>query len=1040
MKTDLPMDEARRLDRLQRLQVLDTDAEPVLDGFTRLAASLTGRPIALLSLLDERRQWFKSAVGLPQGSELPRNQSICDTVILDDALFEVEDARLDPRFAQLPHVAGPPHLASYAGVPLRMPEGERVGTLCVMGPEPGLLSPLQREQLCEIASAAVHTLLLREKERDLRRERRLAANELLDDFAPVGLCWGDGCGAVEEANTEWHQLLGAPSFEAAAGQGWTGYIDPRDLAALHEDWLRAVAGRLPHEGLFRTRVPEGAPVRWVRFRGMFNERPDGRTGFVCALSDATESVQLQEQLERKNALLEAIIEHLPAGVTVFDSALRHVASNSAAREMLQLPASLFDGRSDFRDLARVLAERGDYGPGDPGELVEDRVRQVMAVPHQRERLLADGRRLEVRARGMADGSVVTTYTDVTRQREALARLRDSEQRLSRALEASMLGLWELDIPHHRVYYSGSWNALLGRPPHDVHGEPLNLLRFTPPEQLPALQAARRALLKGEIPRLSVEHEMLTTPGRTIWLLTEASVTERGPDGRALKVVGTCRDITERRQARAALEQALHAAGEANRAKSEFLATMSHEIRTPINGVIGLTQLLSSAHLPERERGYVGMIDNCAKSLLSLVENVLDFSQIEARRVTLAEAPTDLRALVREICDVFSVRAAEKDIGFEVHVDHAVPASVLVDPDRLRQVLINLLGNACKFTSDGHFALHVGLGGHAPGRLCFTVSDTGIGISAEDQARLFTRFTQADGSSRRRFQGSGLGLAISRDLARLMGGEVHLASRAGEGSTFTLDLPLRLAVPAAPAAAPTSEHAGSDAPLLLVEDNEVNRLVAQGLLAGLGFTHVETASHGREAVLACERTAFVLVLMDCQMPEMDGFEATAALRAAGHRMPIVALTAHAIAGDRERCLEAGMDDYLAKPIEPRLLGEKLRKWLGGREPGAAPDYDPATPGDRFVGNLPLFARARALFLDGAPGDLQAIARSAQAGDAEAARRIAHRLKGSAGTVGAMQLAQLCGCIGGDGTLPSPAAWLARAEASLARYTVASVTPG
>ena len=244
---------------------------------------------------------------------------------------------------------------------------------------------------------------------------------------------------------------------------------------------------------------------------------------------------------------------------------------------------------------------------------------------------------------------------------------------------------------------------------------------------------------------------------------------------------------------------------------------------------------------------------------------------------------------------------------------------------------------------------------------------------------------------------------------------------------------------------TSEEAGCDAPLLLVEDNEVNRLVAQGLLASLGFTHVETACDGREAVAACGRKAFALLLMDCQMPEMDGFEATAALRAGGHRMPIVALTAHAMTGDRERCLQAGMDDYLTKPIEPRLLGEKVQQWLavgstGHAHEAASPDYDPATPRDRFLDNQPLFALARTIFLGRAQGDLRAIADAAQSGDAEAVRRMAHRLKGSAGTVGAVQVARLCDGPDVDGTLPSPAEWLERALATLALYTAASAPEG
>jgi signal transduction histidine kinase/DNA-binding response OmpR family regulator len=1007
-------DESRRLGQLAALRVLDTGAEPVLDGFPRLAARISGMPLAALSLVDGDRQWLKAAWGMAPGQAMPRDVSFCAHAVRGSGVFEVEDARRDPRFAGNPLVAGSPGLVHYAGAPLRLPGGEQVGTLCVIDHRPGRLSPAQRELLQDLADEAVQVLLLRQQEQHLRHERQLLGHDLLARMAPVGLCWRTLEGAVIEANDQWWQLLGAPSFAAAAGSGWQRHVHPDDLPGLLALWGRAVLAGRPVEGSFRT--APGGPQRWLRFRAEPVMLHDGAPGYVGCLTDATVQERLQHELQAKNGLLEAVIEHLPAGLTVFDDQLRHVVSNSTVREMLQLPDTLLAQPGlGFQALAAHIARRGDYGPGETEHLVAERVRIMRSGrTHRDERRLPDGRVVEIHGRHMPDGRIVTTYTDVTEARAATAQLKASQQRLTLALDASQLGLWEYEPATGALQLWGRWAGLLGLPGNAVLRDAADVQRLLPPEDAQRLRAATRDLFKGKVPRLAIEHRMHTLQGRTVWLYTQGQVSQRGPDGRVLRMVGTCQNITERREADQRLQDALAAAGEASRAKGEFLATMSHEIRTPINGVIGLTQLLSQAALPAREAGYVGMIDSCAKSLLGLVDNILDFSKIEANRVSITDAPTDLRALVREVADVFTVRAAEKDIGFAAEVAQAVPGHVLADADRLRQILLNLLANACKFTARGGFRLAVGV---EDGQLAFAVADTGIGIAPADQARLFTRFTQADSSAARRYQGTGLGLAISRELARLMGGDIALDSLPGRGSTFTLRLPLRaVLLPAAPPA-PPSTPAAAPARLLLVEDNEVNRLVAQGLLAGLGYHDVDLAEDGLQALEACARARYDLVLMDCQMPGMDGFQATAALRARGLRVPIVALTAHAMAGDRDRCLQAGMDDYLTKPVEPRLLGEKLARWLAVPQPAAATPqaaeaapaaaadaaWDPSALAERFLGNTALFAKARAIFL---ARSTETLAQLQAAPDAAAVGRLAHKLKGSAATVGAPALAALC----------------------------------
>ncbi|HZY15293.1 MAG TPA: ATP-binding protein, partial [Ramlibacter sp.] len=599
-------------------------------------------------------------------------------------------------------------------------------------------------------------------------------------------------------------------------------------------------------------------------------------------------------------------------------------------------------------------------------------------------------------------------------------LQTSRARLARALEASGLGLWEYDLRSDAVHLSQGWARLLGFPMQDRQVRAQDMLPLFPPHELRRLQAMHYRLLKGEIPQFSAEHEMTSASGQAIWVQTEAQVIERDADGRARKVVGTCRDISARHQAEQRMQEALRAADQASHAKSEFLATMSHEIRTPLNGVIGLTQLLAASDLPAREAESVAMIDSCAKSLLSVVDNILDFSKIEAGRLTLEQVPTDLAQLVRELSDVFRLRAAEKGLRFDLRQDAQVPRWIAADPGRLRQILLNLLGNALKFTAQGGFSLDVSLQQGSDGQeLCFAVFDTGIGISEVDQARLFTRFTQADASPSRAHSGTGLGLAISRQLAQMMGGDVTLASRKEHGSTFTLRVPLHLAPAPVAAKALAAGPVRRDARILLAEDNEVNQLVAQRLLASLGYERVTAVFTGREAVHACSAQDFDLVLMDCQMPVMDGWEATRELRRLGVRAPVLAFTASATSADRERCLAAGMNDYLAKPVELAVLAGKVQRWLaqepatdgslaGAVDAAPAPTlqvFNPTVLSKLFLGDMNLFAETRELFMAQTRPSLARLCANPQSEVAEV-RKAMHSIRGAASMLGAERLAEAC----------------------------------
>jgi PAS domain S-box-containing protein len=420
------------------------------------------------------------------------------------------------------------------------------------------------------------------------------------------------------------------------------------------------------------------------------------------------------------------------------------------------------------------------------------------------------------------------------------------------------------------------------------------------------------------------YEYQVTPSN---LHVEQSITlQRDADGRKVGFVSIYRDCTARKLAEDAMARAKEAAEASNRAKSEFLANMSHEIRTPMNGIIGMTALaLDGATTPAQQEA-LQTIRGQAESLLTVVNDILDFSKIEQHHVEFESVAFSLRDALQEVVAPLAPRAQAKQLTLTTTIAPDVPEFVVGDSVRLKQIVSNLLGNAIKFTETGSVRLDAGTEHREDDRatLRLQVTDTGIGIRSDKLSAIFEPFQQADGSMTRRFGGTGLGLAIASNLVRLMGGQIWVDSEPGTGSVFRVTLPVTIATAAnrtALASATPPPSAARGARILIAEDNIVNQRVAAGLLTRRGH-HVTVVGNGREALEALQRDAFELVLMDVQMPDMDGFEATAAIRererTTGQHIRIIAMTAHAMKGDKERCLAAGMDGYLSKPIDQGSL--------------------------------------------------------------------------------------------------------------------------
>jgi signal transduction histidine kinase/FixJ family two-component response regulator len=562
-----------------------------------------------------------------------------------------------------------------------------------------------------------------------------------------------------------------------------------------------------------------------------------------------------------------------------------------------------------------------------------------------EQLQRENARLRDRASGESHSRLMA--------QEALGQTKD---RLQMAIEASGMAIWEWDIARETVTTSASFAPMIGEYANTKRDEQVwdsaELLARVIPEDIPHLNEALVRVFKEQDKRMELELRMRTDDG-AVWIEFIGEVTQRNAVGHVLRMAGINRNVTRRLEAQQLIQAARAQAETANAAKDEFLANISHEIRTPLNGVLGMNNLLAQTELSSEQRQYVELVSSSGRALLTLVNDVLDYSRLAAHKIILEQVRFPLRRWLWEATEPQRLAAQAKGLELKLQADEALPKEVIGDPGRLRQIITNLISNAIKFTEQGYVQvlMHLADSNTQHITLLLEVSDTGIGIAPEQQRSIFSAFVQADSSTSRRYGGTGLGLSICSKLVEVMGGTMQLDSTVGQGSRFTVRVPLSIAQDVTPTTQfgyeelEAQQHSAHSLPpstdsshmlyagkvALVVDDHSVNQLLATKLLQRLGF-EVQVAADGEQALQAVLARQYCVkydvIFMDIQMPRMNGWEAAQHIRCYEQsenqtRVPIIALSAHASAADREQAFAHGMDGYLSKPLTPEALQAALR---------------------------------------------------------------------------------------------------------------------
>jgi len=1258
--------EKKRLEALRQYQILDTPPDKEFDQLADLASLICQTPISLISLVDEKRQWFKSRIGIDL-QETNRDIAFCNYTIQDQGLFEVEDAQEDNRFKENPLVLTDPHIRFYAGYPLTDSNGQTLGALCVLDREPRKLNPYQQKALQILGNMAMGLIST------YRQKQELLYLENLFTLSNDLICIAGTDGFFKRINPAFSKVLGW-NADFLLETSFFELVHPDDLELTRQQIRHLADGEPTINFAHRFRCKDG-DYRYLQWTAS----PEPHTGYLFAIArDISEEKQKEALLHQSEAKFRSFFENSQGFLCIHDLEGKLLTVNTAGASALGYePEELVGLR-----LHQIVPPNQHEGLAHYLKIIRE-TGKASGLMHTRHR---DGSLLiwlfnNVLEQAGTDGAyVIGNAIDITLRHQLEVDLKQTKQMLEQTNEAARIGTWEVDIAENRLTWSSVTKAIHEVPANFEPNLETAISYFTESSKERIQTAVQQAIEQG-VP-YDLELQLRTALGREIWvrsigtpeiekgvlkrlygtfqdiderkkaeqgLLNEKlrlmAFVEHAPaavamfdrqiryiavskrwmedyhlsgsiigrshyevfpnisdewkvlharcaqgaveekdediwrpegwdhdqylrwevrpwyqfDGSIGGIMMFTQDITELCQQRDELKKAKLMAEQASIAKSEFLANMSHEIRTPLNGVIGFTDLVLKTSLTTTQHQYLSIVNQSANALLSIINDILDFSKIEAGKLELAVERVDIYEICGQAMDIITYQAQQKGLEILLNIPSNLPRFIYVDSVRLKQILVNLLGNAVKFTEKGEIELKVKpLTDIHQAEITyqFEVRDTGIGIKDDMQERIFEAFAQEDPSITKKYGGTGLGLTISNKLVGLMGGQLALHSKAGEGSCFFFSIPLQVEsgppvvykgieqihsvlivddnannrlilkhmlalqqikvneasngfealqllstnkeydvilmdyhmpfmdgletvekiqanfVSSSHEQIPILLHSSSDddriirgcellgikhrlvkpikmdelyqmlsrlkhqdqppaasvqpqpislesdsVKILLVEDNKINQLLAKTFVGRIiPGAHIIEAENGEQAVEAYRQHHPELILMDVQMPIMNGYEATRQIRELGIQppVPILALTAGSVQGEREKCIAAGMDDFLTKPISEEALADALQKWLNrslntpntsSANESTDTHFEPKTL-QTMAGGDPEFYRE---LVDTLKAELQTTAiileQEISIESLPAFRALGHKLRGSASSAGMNKLAQL-----------------------------------
>lgn len=977
----IPDNEVERLNELHALKLIDSDPEELYDDITRIAAALTGSSTAVITLVDENRVWFKSRMG-GSASEVRRCDSFCQYTIMGHELLEVKDALNDELFADNPLVKEEPRWRYYAGVPLTMPGNLNVGTLCILDVKPNALTEVQAQTLKFLANTVVHLMKLRKSNAELTGIQHMlkVLQEINEDFIKspdskrdlfkkmldyVLKITGSEYGFIGEVflqdgkqvlrtyaitDISWNEETAA-LYQKHAQQGML-FTNHETLFGYTLKTGETVLSNHPASDPRSGGTPKGHPPlkcymglaikdskgNLIGMMGLANKRTGYTEDDIAYLQPfittcgtmiiALKSLQERAQVEAEN---REIYQKLLTAQSIaklgswdYDMQSNEVNWSDELYTIYELPkeGKVLNYRAYHERLHPDDVERNDA-------IATQAIRSGTEFTFEERLIFPDGRKKIVLVNGYPvrneQGEVIRiqgTTQDITARKW-------QEEEVQRFFD---LAVDLFCIASNNGYFlrtSQSFTTALGYTETELREKPF--VDLVHPEDRGRTLNEVDFMLRGGTSR-NFENRYLCKSGMYITLSWTATF-----DAESQLIYASAKDVTERK----VLEQNLiqtQIEAEKSRAKDTFLANMSHEIRTPLNAIIGFNDILSQTPLSEEQRKNVDFIANASKTLSVLINDILDISKLESGKLDLEHEPFEIEKVVRQVVQMHASKAKSKGVKLMLSYDTEIPSVLIGDETRLSQILINLVSNAIKFTEKGSVELRVTDAKQLDDLVSvqFEVKDTGIGIRKDKLDLIFERFTQAESYTTRVYGGTGLGLNIVQSLVELHHGKLDVKSEWGVGSafTFTLDYPIATSedlqrLEDGQRVLETARLEGMS--ILLVEDNEHNQILAETYLTKHHAT-VDLAANGNIALTMLKEKSYDAILMDIQMPIMDGLATTVLLRQEmAITTPVVACSAHAMASERAKCREAGMNDYISKPYTEETLVNTLAKYRKTAQP-------------------------------------------------------------------------------------------------------------